>query len=137
MDPVTNEWLELDFGLNQILMMLMFIRLYWFERAWLYSQGFSSLHTTQVCRKHGFQLSSGFLLKIELTKGSGFELLVLTIKAIIYLSLLLYIAELGYYVNVYPDPDSRPYILPLVTWMVIITGSTVGYGGVVPTTGVG
>lgn len=75
-----------------------------------------------------------FLLKIELSKGSGLQLLTLTIKVIIYLSLLLYIAELSYYVKVYPIEEDRPYVLPKCLWMVIITGSTVGYGGIIPHT---
>lgn len=79
-------------------------------------------------------MTSGFLLKIELTYGSGIELLVITIKSIIYLSALIYISELAYYVKVYPDPNNRPYVLPKCMWMVIITGSTVGYGGVIPHT---
>ena len=75
-----------------------------------------------------------FLLKIKLSKGSGLQLLTLTIKVIVYLSCLLYIAEMSYYVKAYPLKVNRPYVLPRCLWMVIITGSTVGYGGVVPHT---
>ena len=125
----------LTYYLSDILMSIMFLRVWFIFRTWTnYSIHFNA-YARNLCKQYGFQSNTSFILRCYFYDKPGQSFLFVFITSVFLLSYLTRIYELPFFRGF--GTDSSDLSIFNALWLILMTITTVGYGDISPHTTVG
>jgi hypothetical protein len=117
------------------MLVFMFIRLFFVYRSIVNYSIYTDAYSRKVCKTYGFTSGVRFSYKCHLENHPGTFVFVIFIGTVLILSYIMRIFEIPYYRH-NKDGTTTSYFDNYFNsvWLVVVTITTVGYGGYVPQT---